>query len=635
MIAQSADRNAFLLQKASEFSHSKSKIWEITDSEIRKLESFRTEPLNPPASIDLLLQVSADSRSELDSGRYKIVVSPGVGTLGAGRTMGRFAYMLGAPALSALKMIYEKEKLAAGDGIVADVRCWPIRKRAVNVSLSPSTSDFKISVGCIPNQSESEIAISDILITLDRGKFSAIWSKTGQRLIIRSCNFLNPVLLPDAVRFLLDLSCHNVTPLIPFDWAEAANLVVLPRVQYGNKILSPAYWNIDARLADSVNFENAFTQLRTTYQIPDSVFLSTGASDDNQLYLNLLDPADMHLLKRAVKEARRRAEPVVLVEYISNCKWHNTKTGQYSTEFAVSLIRASQGGVSSAFLPTIADSQASFPPGTEWAYLRIDCPNIIQEELVADFMQMLKPLLRKKVVDRWFFVRYSDSIDHLRLRVHGISSRMFSEILPKLSDWAQRHVSSELATSYSLQTYVPEIERYGGPKGMQIAEEIFCAESNCIAAIFKRSKVIDRISVSVLLMNILLESFSRSETDTRMLLRNSRSQTDIHMSSKLWHSLKHELLQFLSGELIPTDIERYSILELAHELKVCLVSAANRLYSLQAAGALTTPVEELIQCFVHMQCIRVLGVGITNEALSRALLYRAAMSFKYRSQSSG
>jgi hypothetical protein len=98
---------------------------------------------------------------------------------------------------------------------------------------------------------------------------------------------------------------------------------------------------------------------------------------------------------------------------------------------------------------------------------------------------------------RWFFLRYFDRRGpHLRLRLHGSAefcaamreqmASLIARTLPCLgsvqrtplipfngSDWS----IPQGQPGYSLATYEPEYEKYGGPEGVAIAEKLFEASS--------------------------------------------------------------------------------------------------------------------------------------------------------------
>jgi thiopeptide-type bacteriocin biosynthesis protein len=80
-------------------------------------------------------------------------------------------------------------------------------------------------------------------------------------------------------------------------------------------------------------------------------------------------------------------------------------------------------------------------------------------------------------VDAWFFLRYRDPDPHLRLRFHGKPDGLWGELLPRLHTWTTRLRQDGLLITAVLDSYDPEVERYGGPGAMADAERVFHADS--------------------------------------------------------------------------------------------------------------------------------------------------------------
>ena len=75
--------------------------------------------------------------------------------------------------------------------------------------------------------------------------------------------------------------------------------------------------------------------------------------------------------------------------------------------------------------------------------------------------------------DGWFFVRYGDPDWHLRVRFHGEPARLHAEVLPALQAAAAPLLDDGRVWRLQLDTYEREVERYGGPEGVALAERLF------------------------------------------------------------------------------------------------------------------------------------------------------------------
>jgi thiopeptide-type bacteriocin biosynthesis protein len=121
-------------------------------------------------------------------------------------------------------------------------------------------------------------------------------------------------------------------------------------------------------------------------------------------------------------------------------------------------------------------AQRRYFPGGEWLYARLYCSRYRQDDLLNSHIPALVAGLPSSV-DRWFFVGYRDPESHLRLRFHGPASVLHSQVLPALHDVTAKLCKAGLVSRLVLDTYEPEIDRYGGPSAVDAAEKAFAADS--------------------------------------------------------------------------------------------------------------------------------------------------------------
>jgi thiopeptide-type bacteriocin biosynthesis protein len=93
-------------------------------------------------------------------------------------------------------------------------------------------------------------------------------------------------------------------------------------------------------------------------------------------------------------------------------------------------------------------------------------------------------LLRKaRIAEDWFFIRYGDPEFHLRLRIRGEPRALAAEALPRLHAVAEDLLARGLVTKVLYDTYDQEIQRYGGPNGIELCERIFGIDSDAVLAL--------------------------------------------------------------------------------------------------------------------------------------------------------
>src|SRR5262249_41692488 len=126
----------------------------------------------------------------------------------------------------------------------------------------------------------------------------------------------------------------------------------------------------------------------------------------------------------------------------------------------------------------------TFPPGSEWLYVKLYTGPATMDRLLRDVIQpLVDRVLRTGAADRWFFIRYGDPHWHLRLRFRGAPSRLSGEVLPALQAATTPLLADGLLSRVQLDTYEREVERYGGPEGMVLAEQLFQADSEAVLAL--------------------------------------------------------------------------------------------------------------------------------------------------------
>lgn len=129
--------------------------------------------------------------------------------------------------------------------------------------------------------------------------------------------------------------------------------------------------------------------------------------------------------------------------------------------------------------------QRSFFPGDKWIYFKIYAGYKISEEtLLAVIFPLVETLMRKKIIRKWFFIRYMDTGYHIRLRLWLDNPEETGSIIRVFYKKMKKYCHSSLVYKIELSTYERELERYGN-KHIVFSENLFCTDSECILAILK------------------------------------------------------------------------------------------------------------------------------------------------------
>ncbi|PEE38308.1 hypothetical protein CN271_08075 [Bacillus cereus] len=173
--------------------------------------------------------------------------------------------------------------------------------------------------------------------------------------------------------------------------------------------------------------------------------------------------------------------------------------------------------------------------------------NIIEKVLHQLVWPSLQNSIRNNEIKKYFFIRYWEGGPHLRIRYvvqEGTDSQEFTNVLiDKWTDYLRENPSQiELEKevfyqSHSLEgkskkeipnlpwfpnnsvqiiPYVPEWERYGGEKGIQIAEEYFCCSSEFVREILQNQHFnANRMAVVLDIMYLIFKVFSANDSETK------------------------------------------------------------------------------------------------------------------------
>jgi len=623
------ERSGILLDLASRALRDRTLALELTPDLLAALETWRPSPATAPASLDISVLVAASGPDDIDAGRFQIVVGPDAGACGAGRFIGRFAGLLGRRGNDVVQMVARGEEAIAPDVLSAELICVPRRFRLTNVTIRPPARRYEIVLDTTPGVDEAHVIRADELVVGVRDdRFYVRSLPRDLDVHIRFGHMLAPHHLSYVGRFLAEVCQDGLPWFHMFYWGPAEIFPYLPRVQVGRIVLRPAQWRVlpgelsgSQPLRDKPGFHESLVRYRARLGMPRYVYL--GSSSERLL----LDLEDNEQAAELCSQLERCDDPhgIVLQEVIPAIEqaWLQGPNGRYASEIIISLIRRPEhprSAANSGPPPAVtarpinprrqANLQRLRPPGSEWLYLKIYCGRDFQNEILLHRLQEFtdKAISTGTVAD-WFFVRYADPDDHLRIRFQGVPERILGELMPSLSAWASSLIADELCLRFSYETYERELERYGGPEGMAVSENIFCADSRAavllVGLLHSRAEKLDAILLSALSADDLLSSLGASE-DIRLRVYGTLAPDQEGRDEFRRH--KKFLSQAFQNEnlVVPQEIEGLASLLEARRRK--LAPLGRRLTGLSQSGRLTREPWELYASFVHLHFNRLLGV---------------------------
>jgi thiopeptide-type bacteriocin biosynthesis protein len=513
------------------------------------------------------------------------------------------------------------------DAVFAEVVHLP-EGRIGNVLLRPVLRDHEIAYlgrsGCDP---ERQIDVSDLFISVRGSRVILRSRRLDRRVVTRlstAHNFSNSRSV-GLYRFLCELQLQDTMGgLITWQWGGLAKSSFLPRVVIGRTVVSEASWNLDrARIRElaaltEVERVAGIQRLRAELRLPRLITLN---DEDNVLPVDLENALSVdsfiHLIRNRERAQLREALHLEGVCAVG-------PEGSFAHELVVPFLDGSPREPVSLPVSRPARPVArSFPPGSEWVYLKLYSGVSVADDVLLAYAPLLDDLVAAGAADRWFFIRYADPDPHVRLRLHGDPGKLRGarDAVEELA--AQLHEGG-LVWRVQADTYEPEVERYGGPDGIALCEQAFWADSvavlSLIEALSDEQAADERWRLALIGIDCLSSDFGLRFEERRDLSVGVRD--DLALKLRVAPSLDKPLgARFrveraaLEGLLDPAALADGPFapgLEIFAERSERLAPIAAQLHERAARGRLTVSVTELVSSLHHMFANRLLR-SVWNE----------------------
>ena len=427
-----------------------------------------------------------------ESGQTELLLKMIGGASGA-ELMGRFCH--GDPKLtSEVRSLLAAEAGLCSDAILAEIVHLP-HGRIGNLTARPLLRDYEIEyLGVSGARSEGVIPVSDLLLSISEENELILRSKRYQARVIprlTSAHNFRQVGNLGTYQFLCQLQAG--TSNFGFQWPPVfTSLGFLPRVRLGNIILSLAKWRVPgetvARARKMTKGHRAFCkELQSIASLPRFVSMVEGEA---LLPVDFENDLSLDNLSRAVS---KEADIVFEEIYARSSRLHTpSRENAHCNEIIIPFMkRTSQTGPSVRSAVGASRSgepvRRTFEPGTEWLYVKVYCGiRTANQILISEIGPLVREMVRNKTIDSWFFIRYRDPDDHLRVRFHGLRNTLVSVVMPALQSSLDPWLAESRVWKVEFDTYQREIERYGGPQGFVQCEKLFCRDSEAVIRLLEK-----------------------------------------------------------------------------------------------------------------------------------------------------
>ncbi|PYX04751.1 MAG: Lanthionine biosynthesis protein LanB [Acidobacteria bacterium] len=607
----------------------------------RDVDAIATpDPLPLPDSFSAIAVIEAVSETALANSSFRVLVKGVDGPSGA-LLLGRFCHA-DAVLCEEVKSHLRAEETLRPEAIFAEIVHLP-EGRLGNVLARPVLRDYEIPyLGCSGVEPDRQIPVTDLYIKMEANALKLYSARLGREVIPRLTSAHNfswrgiPV-----YRFLASLQRQN-TASLGWSWGALEHAPFLQRITSGKLVLARARWRVDTKELRSLGKEHgaaqfrAFQKWRAARRLLRFVALADG---DNELPLDL----DNVICVETLIDRIKGRDDATLVELFpaSDSLCVRGAEGRYVHELIVPFVRSALVATSNSRIDIGAATKIdkvkrSFPPGSEWIYLKLYTGAATADRILCETVApLVKRLLGSDAVDRWFFIRHGDPDWHLRLRFHGSPKRLRNLVMPTVESAIAPFLRDGRVRRIQYDTYEREMERYGGPKAMQIAEKMFQIDSEAVLEILAQLEPGDagaeeRWRLALAGSDALLEDFGfdlAMKTDVAKKL-GAQFVREFKMDSQLKGQLSErfrnerkrleDLVQPAGHENDPLAPGLEILREILRRRSARLAPLITKLKALREAGQLTLPLRELAPSYVHVFVNRLLRSG---QRAHEAVLY--------------
>lgn len=358
-----------------------------------------------------------------------------------------------------------------------------------NINRRKPIYDYEIPVNVFGGQSKAfQIPPNDLLLSVSNGTLILESVSLRRRVIPRlssAYNFRHNTL--PVFRLLCDLQYQELNAGFSLDAEQFfPGLPFYPRVCTSDVVLSLAKWRFsgeeleglkkDRELRDAAEAMKVF---RATHHLPRYVSLG---ETDQQLVFDLAVKAEVLFFLDCIENLKA----VTLQEYFYPDRSVMTGNKPVAGQFIAFLHHKKQS------YREIRREQVVLPPavkrdflsGSEWLYLKIFCSPRVADEILG---LVIQPFIAdySQVIAKWFFIRYTEQGNHLRLRFNADENDL-ALILPELNRRFAGAGYDQQIKDYQTDTYRREIERYGADLIPEI-ETLFQAGSVLVIVYLQHS----------------------------------------------------------------------------------------------------------------------------------------------------
>lgn len=574
-----------------------------------KIEDFKRVDkyeIKYPKSFDLNLFIQRKNNE------YKLYIGPNAGSVKAGAMFQRFEACFDKQDFNLYNKIYDRiEENCSEEFVEVAIIEEPNISKISNIINKTENYKYTMCLGLTSANNNYEITLDDLYLGLDYDMKPYLRSKgLDKRVKFVSDNMLYIGATCKLMKLLLLISYQNENnPLTRvFDFINE-NYEYYPEIKIEDVVVSPKRWifkNKDIKSQEDFNSE--FRKFVNFHDLPEYLYLS---ANDNRLLIYLNNEQCIKILYLEYKKSKRLLL-CNIEEGILNSKLISSDYGYHIGEFVFSVYLNKSKDISENLssyevinkeLVKENRTMTLFRQG--WIYMKIyGLGTRTNSFLYTEIVELINSLGGIP----YFFIRYYDKEGgaHIRLRLKFDNEQHAISKMDSIAKWAEINLHKNNVSCIKFDSYVREINRYGGLKFIAVCEQIFFLDSILVIELLKKHNLKDDLiceQIYFTSITFFIKHLFKNEIDAVEAIDSLKLDNNIKSYFKKKDKYFDSLLSFVfEDDMFQFDNTSANIIQ-----RLCfLLNKLRDDYKINDEST-TTSKNNLIFSIIHMHCNRLTG----------------------------
>jgi thiopeptide-type bacteriocin biosynthesis protein len=450
-----------------------------------------------------------------------------------------------------LKKICSHESRLNDDYIFAEI-AWSPNDRSANINQWGNFYSHEIPILTYGGtEAERTILLDDLRVSVLQDRVMLRSVRLNRYIIPRLSSAYNYKISTIAVfRFLCDLQFQGIKTNLGFSLpALFPGMSYYPRVVLRETVVSPATWILsEAQIKELTQGDH---MLLTRLGLPQYFALQEG---DNFLVFRKNIDHDIGLLVKCIQ--KRKSVTLTEYDFEHDAVVLNDERRPLHAQLVTCLLNMEKSYPSTPghhHISRVLSSnlyQRTFLPGDGWLYIKLYTHVVLTDEIL---LNLVLPLLRKykkqHILFKWFFIRYQDPANHLRLRFFT-GSEHYHMLLTELMQKLKPFVATGRIADVIVESYQRELEKYGA-EIIDEVESFFYADTEFILNIFTLNQVSTTfklciaITSSLQIFRMFYETQQNCSQELTRVLENFSAEFDINKETRQRLDTRYRMLQHI------------------------------------------------------------------------------------------